>query len=85
MVVRGRVQGVGYRAYVLRSANVLGVSGEVWNCASGDVELVASHENEEVLSAFARLLKTGPGDVKVIESQQFPEQAWAGFSIGPTR
>jgi len=40
-VVQGRVQGVGYRYFVLRQAEALGVSGFARNRADGSVEVVA--------------------------------------------
>ena len=43
-VVRGRVQGVGYRYFVLRQADALGVAGFARNRADGSVEVVAEGE-----------------------------------------
>ena len=39
-VVRGRVQGVGFRWFVTRNAEELGVRGTVRNRADGAVEMV---------------------------------------------
>ena len=38
--MRGRVQGVGYRAFVEREALAAGVEGWVRNCRDGSVEAV---------------------------------------------
>ncbi len=40
-VVRGRVQGVGFRFYVEREAHMLGVAGWVRNNPDGTVEVLA--------------------------------------------
>lgn len=40
-VVRGRVQGVGFRFFVLGEARRLGLAGAVWNRPDGAVELNA--------------------------------------------
>ncbi|MFH2007125.1 MAG: acylphosphatase [bacterium] len=39
--IRGRVQGVCYRAYASDKARALGLSGEVRNRSDGSVELIA--------------------------------------------
>jgi acylphosphatase len=46
LVVRGRVQGVGYRYFIARTASELGINGYVKNLYSGDVEIVAEGRKE---------------------------------------
>lgn len=60
IVVRGRVQGVGFRAFVVSCAVVHGVVGEVWNTREGCVEVVACSPS---LDGFVAALYTGPGRV----------------------
>jgi len=43
-LVRGRVQGVGYRYFALEAAERLGVTGYVRNLATGEVEVHAEAE-----------------------------------------
>lgn len=43
-IVRGRVQGVAFRAYTVREARRLGLAGWVRNRPDGSVELVAEGE-----------------------------------------
>lgn len=47
-VACGRVQGVGFRYYVLRTANALGLDGWVKNRDDGSVEMVVQGEEEQV-------------------------------------
>ena len=87
MVVAGLVQGVGFRAFVLREARSLGLRGAVWNRADGAVELEA--EGEKVrLEVLVEVLKRGsPGsrvsDLSVEWSEGPPRHA--RFSIAPSR
>ena len=64
--VAGRVQGVGFRYFVTRSARGLGLSGYVRNLPDGMVEVAASG-NRASLDALAALLKKGPPGA-VVES-----------------
>lgn len=58
-IADGRVQGVGYRAYVIAHARELQLSGWVRNLASDQVEVVA--EGEDVaLYHLEMLLEKGP-------------------------
>ena len=59
IVVRGRVQGVGYRMFAARVAAGRGLTGWVVNERDGGVRCVAEGPRE-VLESFARELATGP-------------------------
>jgi len=58
-VVRGRVQGVGYRWFVARTARGLGLTGHARNLADGSVEVVATGEGA-LLEHLAGALERGP-------------------------
>jgi len=58
-LVRGRVQGVGFRYFVERQAARLAVSGWVRNTVDGSVEAVAAG-SPEVLGEFEEVLRRGP-------------------------
>lgn len=58
-VVRGRVQGVGYRFFVMRAAMELGLSGWVANLPDGAVRCVAEGDLA-ALEVLAERLRIGP-------------------------
>ncbi|HEX9561807.1 MAG TPA: acylphosphatase [Candidatus Dormibacteraeota bacterium] len=63
-VVRGDVQGVGFRYFLAREARALGLRGWVRNRDDGSVEFVAEgprHDLERLLEAARR----GPGHARV--------------------
>jgi acylphosphatase len=57
--VRGRVQGVGFRYWVLRRATNLGLTGWVANEADGSVRCVAEGPPAD-LDALEEILRRGP-------------------------
>jgi acylphosphatase len=59
VVVRGRVQGVGFRWFVRETARASGLSGWVKNCSDGSVEVVASGDDGSVI-ALRLALHSGP-------------------------
>jgi acylphosphatase len=62
--VRGRVQGVGFRMFVLDAATAEGLGGWVGNTADGDVEGRVEGDREAV-DRFARQLARGPSRARV--------------------
>jgi acylphosphatase len=81
-VVRGRVQGVGYRYFVLREASALGVSGFARNLPDGDVEVVAEG-SEETLADLEERLREGPSFASVsgVEREELAPRGSSGFHI----
>jgi acylphosphatase len=59
VLISGRVQGVGFRAWVRRTADSFGVSGWVRNLRSGEVEAVFSGP-ETAVSAMIAACRQGP-------------------------
>ena len=79
VLISGRVQGVGYRAWVARAASEQGVSGWVRNRRSGEVEAVfsgAADAVEEMLEAC----KLGPDWARVDKVEVLGA---AGVASGP--
>jgi len=64
--VDGRVQGVGFRYFVLECANQLGLSGWVRNTGDGTVEVLAEGPRE-ALDRLLDLLHQGPRSAYVTE------------------
>jgi acylphosphatase len=63
-LVSGRVQGVGYRYFVLDAARREGLHGYVKNLPDGRVEAEAEGE-AEALDRFERALRQGPSRARV--------------------
>jgi acylphosphatase len=64
VIVRGRVQGVGFRWFVGENARKLGVAGWVRNREDGTVEVAAEGDGQAIESLRARLAK-GPSGALV--------------------
>jgi acylphosphatase len=81
-VVRGRVQGVGYRQFALHRALQTGVTGYVKNLSDGSVEVHACGTPSQ-LDAFAGYLNQGPrfGEVRGVEVREAPLLQSDGFVI----
>ena len=75
-VVRGRVQGVGFRWFVEREAHLLQVAGWVRNNPEGTVEVLA-HGTRDQLAGLHSRLREGPraarvDNVEVFEAEPIP-------------
>jgi len=60
IMVRGRVQGVGFRWSAVREAQNRGITGYVKNLLDGNVYIEAEG-SEEQLNAFVEWCRKGPG------------------------
>jgi len=82
-VVRGRVQGVGFRWFVEREAHVLGIRGWVRNNADGSVEVLGIGTREQLAGLRSRLYQ-GPRAARVDqvdETEARPTADLATFRI----
>jgi acylphosphatase len=73
LIVTGRVQGVGFRAFSSRTANQIGLKGYVKNTLDGSV-YIEVEGSREILDRYVNECKKGPGwayveNVTVSESQ----------------
>ena len=81
-IVRGRVQGVGFRYFAQRAAAELGLTGYARSLDDGRVEVYAAGP-EDKLSQLAGLLYRGPrwADVRAVEEQPAAVHECGGFRI----
>lgn len=82
VVLSGRVQGVGFRAWAERTARSLGLSGWVRNLRDGTVEMVFAGP-PGVVDAMIDRCRRGPehARVEVLERHDEPTLPAAGFQI----
>jgi acylphosphatase len=77
-VVRGRVQGVGFRWFVEREAHILGIAGWVRNNPDGSVEVLAQGTRDQ-LSGFRSRLREGPRAARVDAVEESETRAVANL------
>jgi len=77
-IVRGRVQGVGFRWFVEREAHMLGISGWVRNNADGSVEVLAMGTRDQ-LSGLRSRLREGPRAARVDDVEELVSSPVAGL------
>jgi acylphosphatase len=78
-VVRGRVQGVGFRWFVEREAHLLGIAGWVRNNANGSVEVLAMGSSDQLLAMRSRL-RVGPRAARVDDVEEVETKPVAGLT-----
>ena len=83
IVVRGFVQGVGFRYFVARHVSRLGLTGYVQNLYNGDVEIEVEG-NRSVIEELLKELKVGPRSSHVADLKvewKNPDQHFRGFEV----
>lgn len=82
LIIKGRVQGVFYRASAKHLAREIGVTGWIKNTDEGDVEIVAAG-TEEQLRRLVEWCKVGPTQAKVKEViiDHLEEESFKDFEI----
>ncbi len=88
LLIRGRVQGVGYRNYIEFKAQQLGISGWVRNRNDGSVEAVV-HGPEAAVAAIIECAQRGPrasqvSGVAVSEGEGEGEGVYTSFEMRET-
>lgn len=84
--VKGRVQGVGFRAHVEYFAAGIGVSGWVRNVGWDTVEAVAEGSREQI-EQFIQVMKSGPRASRVdeIRVEEEPIEGLQDFVVKSSR
>lgn len=83
IIVKGFVQGVGYRYFCYKKAIEYNLKGYAKNLYDGSVEVVAEGE-EGMIKEFIRDLKIGPSNAKVnsVNVEELPvEIGYAEFNV----
>lgn len=82
ILVFGVVQGVGFRYFVQRIADQLGINGWVMNTFEGNVEIIAEG-NITVLENFIGRIKDGPrgANVSKLEIEDVKPAFYKSFDI----
>jgi acylphosphatase len=83
LIVRGVVQRVGYRYFVVQVARGYGLTGYVRNREDGAVEVEAEGD-ETILEAFVKDLRIGPpaAEVTAIDLEKLPPaKEYRGFDV----
>jgi acylphosphatase len=82
LIIKGRVQGVFFRATAKDVADEIGVKGWVKNTEEGHVEIMGSGTDEQ-LQKFVDWCKVGPRKAIVtsVTSTQMPDQYFDEFKV----
>ncbi|MBI4916300.1 MAG: acylphosphatase [Acidobacteria bacterium] len=84
-LVSGRVQGVGFRYFVAREAEALGVAGWVRNLPDGQVEVLAEGTDPQLSTLEGRLWQGPPhARVAAVGVDAADEHPAGGFAVLPT-
>ena len=78
-IVRGRVQGVGFRWFVDHEARQLGLAGWVRNNIDGTVEVLAMGNHQQLATLLSRLQR-GPRAARVDDVQELATEPIAGLT-----
>lgn len=79
LVITGRVQGVGFRYYMIAEAERLGVTGWVRNRIDGSVEAMVAGSGEAVAAMIAWARRGPPGADVVLVAVEEAEGEFSRF------
>ncbi len=82
LLIKGKVQGVFFRATAREVAEKIGLTGWVKNTPTGDVEATVSGTDEQV-DKFRSWCESGPERAKVekVIAEKVPEKSFEKFTV----
>ena len=86
IIVSGRVQGVGFRYFVIMEARQFDIRGRVWNNDDGTVGILAQTDDATALNQFISAVRNGPkrspfAKVSYLDSEPAAFADFADFNI----
>ncbi|BDU51010.1 acylphosphatase [Haliovirga abyssi] len=83
LIVKGRVQGVGFRYFTEILASEYGAKGYVKNLFNGDVEIIISNENEIEYKQFKNKIIAGNSmsEVDKLVEEEYYGEKYNKFTI----
>jgi acylphosphatase len=86
LIAHGNVQGVGFRAFVIRIGESLGLAGYAKNLPGGKVEIIAEGEKEKLDDFCRRISVKLPYGIHVtelaeIERIEIKKKSFASFGV----
>lgn len=85
VIIEGRVQGVGFRAWLEREARARTLAGWVRNRTDGSVEAVFSGADQAIRD-MVKACGKGPrlAAVRAVKTAIHPQENWTEFAVWPT-
>jgi acylphosphatase len=86
LLASGKVQGVGFRDFVCRIGNSLGLSGYAKNLPEGEVEIVAEGEGAQIDALKRRIsikmpLGISVEHLKTVEEKEVKTRSFPSFGV----
>ena len=83
--IRGKVQGVGLRRYVVREAVTRNATGWVRNVSDGSVEIFLTNCTEDQAHELVSAVRQGPGTIETVTLESYADKPIGiGFHLAPT-
>lgn len=82
-MVSGKVQGVGYRKWIKKQAQSLGLQGFAKNTSDGEVEVVAVSSNSQIFNNFKEICEEGSPNSEVLNivEEDWNKPVKIGFEV----